>query len=603
MFTASKSADHTTPGLIEPAARRPTFSNVRASLVAITSSAKAGDYVYIHYSGHGVRGQPYGTFSNHSTGDLAFVLLDGDDADSERYLWGPELAVWLKALVDKDVTVTLVLDCCFSASVYRHEDDSDIRSQPYDAVVDSRHPMSQDCGLWGDATGGRHASMRPNWLVDPDGYAILVACGPDEVAKGVKDKESRRHGALSYFLLESLDKCGGVGRRILAIHRRLRAIFRQCCPQQNPVLFGNKRQGFFGPVGLENDDALVPVVVKGDGCVQLQAGRAHGVYEGDLFEVRSEDAELPEDSSAPGGSPIMGKVAQVGPLTSLLELSGSLSVLVQTGWVAKPRCRRSLRSFPVQLAPGILKPEEWLTAMENRSLSLRTVQGTDGQPPVFRIVMNGLEEFEIQDKSGRRIAHLQTWQRDQMHAGPMRDIVQSVEHLARYAMVRELGKESAVDAFRLSFDIQLTDPSGESISPDSATEVAHDDRLKLVVTNKGNATLYLYLYCLGACWQVENVLKAGYASILPIQRDGRVMNPFEKTLRMMLPSKLRDKGLRQCEDSIKIFVTSQPTCFDLLELPALGSSAREKPSGDRISGGGYADEAWTAINFVVRTTL
>ena len=49
----------------------PTYGNVTSSLKEMSSRAKAGDFIYIHYSGHGTR------IPNSSTGDLALVLLEG----------------------------------------------------------------------------------------------------------------------------------------------------------------------------------------------------------------------------------------------------------------------------------------------------------------------------------------------------------------------------------------------------------------------------------------------------------------------------------------------------------------------------------------------
>ena len=58
-----------------------------------------------------------------------------------------------------------------------------------------------------------------------------------------------------------------------------------------------------------------------------------------------------------------------------------------------------------------------------------------------------------------------------------------------------------------------------------------------------------------------------------------------------------------CEDIVKIFVTSQPTSFDLLELPPLDELGKMNV-GDRTSrSNNHESEDWVALNFPLRTLL
>ncbi|KAK4076864.1 hypothetical protein Purlil1_12546 [Purpureocillium lilacinum] len=181
---------------------RPTHDGVICAFKTVISRAQAGDFVYVHFSGHGTRKPPCGEFSDRTTGDLALVLLSHEER-RVRYLWGFEMASYIKTMVDSGLVVTLVLDCCFSASVYRQEG-SDVRFLPYDAETDSKYPSDPE-RLADKYPICRDTSMQPNWLTNPDRYAILAACGPQEGAVEPKF-DGQHHGAFSYFLLRILQR-------------------------------------------------------------------------------------------------------------------------------------------------------------------------------------------------------------------------------------------------------------------------------------------------------------------------------------------------------------------------------------------------------------
>ncbi|KAM0554647.1 hypothetical protein ACHAO7_003786, partial [Fusarium culmorum] len=124
-----------------------------------------------------------GEFSDYGTGDLALGLLSRD-ATRIQPLGGQLLAVLLNAMVTKGLVVTLVLDCCFAASIYRLEREN-VRFLPFDAatfVMDHDEPTETIAQA---SSGYRDISMQPSWLIDPNGYAILAACGPHEEATEV----------------------------------------------------------------------------------------------------------------------------------------------------------------------------------------------------------------------------------------------------------------------------------------------------------------------------------------------------------------------------------------------------------------------------------
>jgi len=189
-------------------------------------------------------------------------------------------------------------------------------------------------------------------------------------------------------------------------------------------------------------------------------------------------------------------------------------------------------------------------------------------PFSFHVTLNSNKEYEIRDESDQRITNLPTMMHDQTDASHVCNIM---EHLARFKLVRDLANNVPTGPFRESFNIQIISRSGEIFHPGCLVEVEHNDAVKfmfeLVVENKGNQDHYLYVYNMGPCWQIENILRGNHEVVPPQHSSQGFTGMSKKKLKTMVPPEMREKGHRQCEDIIKVFVTSQPTSFDLLELP------------------------------------
>ncbi len=282
--------------------------------------------------------------------------------------------------------------------------------------------------------------MRDNWLLNPDGYTILAACGPHEIAKGGAPEASakgERYGALSYFLSEALSD-HGLGRQQKDIYRHLCAKFWESGMPQNPVLYGNASQAFFGPVDDSYRSARSASIVEHMGSLQLMAGLAHGLCSDDHFALS------PLGATRHGGiDTYAAKISHIGPLTSKLELLDSSQDL-ETGWIAEPLTSSYLAKFSVQLAPDLPRRDEWPVALKERSL---TVCIDSGQAPTLQVVLSdGM--YEILDEDGRNVVNLPAMPQDQTGIGRVCDIL---EHLARFQMAKDITNHDPTAAFQRSF--------------------------------------------------------------------------------------------------------------------------------------------------------
>ncbi|EYB24434.1 hypothetical protein FG05_11998 [Fusarium graminearum] len=500
-----------------------------------------------------------GEFSDYGTGDLALGLLSRD-ATRVQPLGGQLLAILLNAMVTKGLVVTLVLDCCFAASIYRLER-KNVRFLPFDAatfVMDHDEPTETIAQA---SSSCRDLSMQPSWLIDPNSYAILAACGPHEEATEVI-LGGVEHGALSFFLARSL-RDFGMNKRHRDVFYRISPSFKANKLDQTPALYGNKNQEFFGPHTLATTRSVIPAYKSRQETFTLEAGQAHGFRGGDDFILYP--SGVVDGSAALHNNVIAARISNLGPLTSVLGLTDG-GKITETKCVAEPQSRQCFHDFPITLSDEVPKPEEWIAAFQ--SYSLAVYRASEGHPAWLNLQVIG-DEYKIYSKH------------------------------VRYEFVKTLKNDSVPARFRSLFEVSIKTRADDIFTPDNIVDVEEDTRNKymfeLIVQNKCPEELYLHIFNLGPFWQVENVFY-GTAVLPPQTFEDQFTGKFSKKMRTMVPKEMRAMGSRQCEDILKVIVTSHPTSFDMLELPKIGGSPK-KPVVDEHRTTIKEAPGWMAFNF------
>ncbi|KAH6646597.1 hypothetical protein BKA67DRAFT_524451 [Truncatella angustata] len=598
-FTASSATDahpHRPP---EDREFWPTYHHVMSSFEQVSSLAKTGDYVYVHYSGHGTTTPSVDDSSGSFPEDLALVLLEEKDAIGIRYLRGAELANCLKHLADKGLIITLVLDCCFSGGVMR--DGELVRYLPYDHEVDKAH-------LSAPGPPSRDASMRLNWLVDPDGYCILTACGPTETARELIVKGGQRHGALSYFLLRTLAKFGGIRGRQEHIYHHLCARFRGAIGyKQTPMFYGNKSLGFFGHIDRQIDSAPIPVIKMRNGVLQLQAGQAHGITEGDEFIVyQVTDMDVNFKLKKNGA---IASIANVRAFDSELKLFDGASARVDTGWMATALTCLRMGSHSVEFDDKLISTYPWATDVdERRFLGLSGSETTKGEESVSFFVISTKDGYEIQNHLHETIVKRAVGNVDRRAASQLLD---ELEHAAKFGFMKKLSNEaSSSEGHPLSdfTDIQLVNEVGHTFNPGCLNFGPHHTASKNSLSE--NQVLYLHVYNLSPSYEVENILNGDYL-VVParVRGQGQERNSYspgtcKKKIQFNLPIEMKEQGLQECEDIIKVFLTTKPVSFLSLELPKLGERVEHPSQGEaRGQEPNSVSDDWIAVNFRIKTKI
>ncbi len=117
------------------------------------------------------------------------------------------------------------------------------------------------------------------------------------------------------------------------------------------------------------------------------------------------------------------------------------------------------------------------------------------------------------------------------------------------------------DSFELSTDA--------SPDKDGFYVIKHEKELMLTFENRTDHPLYLAIFTFSEFWEVRNLLSdSGEDACLAVLPKGDGESGKEELpLVISLPDELRDKGQRQTEDVVKIFVTSRSSLFPGFVLP------------------------------------
>jgi hypothetical protein len=235
------------PKPLEPAEKLPTYGNIIRHFDEVTKIGKPGDLVYIHYSGHGGRAKT--TKPEIKTNGIDEAIVPTDIGTGEgQYVRDWELAILLKRMVDKGLVVTVILDSCHSGGSTRGKD-AKVRGLLKEAidttprlteslVQPSREELAIVAPGWQNlkytTRGGTPvASMLP----EAEGYVLLAACRPSELAYEYAFDGQESNGALTYWLLDTLAQPNpGITYRM--IHDRLKGKINTQFSTQNPMLLG-----------------------------------------------------------------------------------------------------------------------------------------------------------------------------------------------------------------------------------------------------------------------------------------------------------------------------------------------------------------------------
>lgn len=579
----------------------PTYENIVAKFHAITEIAQPGEQVYIHYSGHGGRMTTiYPEMKGKDQLDEGIVPMDVGN-ESGRYLRDVELATLLKRMTDKGLIVTVIMDSCHSGEVTRGDDvairgpvETDTALRDSESLVASRQELIEN---WQALTDGTAASNTPGrWLPQSRDYVLLAACRPSEYAYEYAVSGKERHGALTYWTIDTLTSSPS-GLTYKTLHDRVSAKIQSKFPSQMPMLVGESDRFVFGvergslQYAVKVLEVIEEEVTEADSepqkivkKVRLDAGMANGLSPGYRFAIYPFGTT---DFTQKNQQLAIVEIAEVGASDAwadVIELlrqdkidQGSPAVMLS----APVDLVRGVRLFKKevgdkdnQLPQAIAdKQDDALKAVEialagNGWLKLADAQ----QKEDYLVAVNHKGEYEI--CTGTPIANLTPALKIDDSDAPQK-VVKRLVHLVKYQAIQQLSNQFSDLTSQLEVEL-LTQPNWRPGMPKKPQPFPDPTNL---VVKSGE---YAFLRIKNTSSQFLNVavldLEPNWAvSRIKLQTPEAIFYPFDLNKEILLPLNLTlpEKYLKGGE-TLKVFATIRQNDFRWLELPSLDEQIDKK---------------------------
>lgn len=585
----------------EPESDWPTYENIIAKFAELTESAESGSQVYIHYSGHGGRASTIFPEIKGTGGiDETLVPINIEDV-SNRYVRDVEMAHLLKKMVDKGLIVMVVLDSCHSGGLtrgggkdvaVRGTEKIDRRQRPTGSLVATHDELRRTFQVLTD-NGMRGVKTGAGWVPEPQGYVLLAACRQNESAIEFRFDGKTRAGALTHWLLHSLQHLGpDVSWK--QVHDRVHAKLTSQFAQQTPQLYGEVGRRVFG---LDQVPPLYAVNVLGideQKGVHLNTGEALGTTEGAGFAI----FPAATDFSQPDQRLAIVEVTELKASDSWARIvektgarnveEGDQAVLIDTGVLSERNKVRLVEEEP--------PPDANLRALSLEAVRQAMTQhgkgflqeGGQGEAVGYQIAISEGGEYEILDPQGNPFKIRPAIGINDQNAAER--VVKRVLHLYTYQTIQQIKNTDAFSplAGKLLVEVFKAPPGAKSGPPpanpqpldasDGVPHVKAGDKIYLHIKNLSeHQDFNIAVLDLAADWSIEQ--------FMPSSKSGNNTFTLEsgkevwEVLKAGIPS-----GQTEGRDILRAVATITDASFRRLELPPLDnplpdSTTRGLPQG------------------------
>lgn len=585
----------------------PSYANMVKEFRALRDRAAAGDQVYIHYSGHGGRVKTIYQ-DRKGPGGLDEALVPHDIHKSgSQYLRDLEVAALLDELKEKKLNITVVLDCCHSGGTTRGPaDEVGVRGVDFEDHNDHDGPVlveiPKDLATRGLTTPGGP-------LPEPEGYTLLAACAPEQLAREFAFDGKAHHGALTYWLIESLQRLTPTTTyRIL--QNRMLARIRSQFAEQTPMLEGDAGRVVFGidtmpPVLASSVLEVDPVGRK----VKIATGQSMGVTKGARFGIYAPGADL----TTPKGRKLVVTLTGLGSIDSVAEPEADagfgeppvarddLAVLIGAGSPSQVRGVRVVNFDTTPADPGAAPFKAIFDALGADTSGLLQLQGD--RPVDFRVsVSKDGSEYQILDRSDV-IRNLRPVLKVSDPHAPA-TVVARLIHLIKFRNVEKRMNEDFDSTLNGKLSVEVVgwqqnytkgdavDPKPFPPMPGNILTLKVGQTVWVKVRNDSPGVLNVTVLDLEPDWAISQAYPLNGADWFPLDPGAVMRAPHGLPMTASLPD-----GYDEGREVIKFFATKGPSTLRNDTLPPLDRPV-VRSKGDETRGmvvpTGASDD-WTVV--------
>jgi hypothetical protein len=527
----------------------PDYETVVAqALERVRDRAKAGDFFYFHFSGHGGR-QLRNNDPEIKTGGARYevLVLDGD-----RNLRDFELGSLLDSVAKRGVTTFAVLDCCHSGGADRADDivrgiDEILPAGPEDDLGVDAPPSPDQTDEGRDESANvaatyRDADTQMSFWLRARNYTLLAACHPAEKARETFDR-NRHRGALTSAILQAMGQLAATGKlpTYRALYEATGAIMLKEGHTQRCMLHGKRDLFLFGNQSLESTRAGTVRNVEKD--ILIDIGEVHGVVEGEEYEVYPPGETI--ESGSTNKLPKI-KVTKVEACQSYAQLSAENDP-IEVGSIVKlvtPVIRDPLH---VKVHDEELFRQLTKLGNEEPSPFNPTIHPPgDNAGAAFQVVSRE-SHYQITDSIGTALQYSLPIPADP-GAEAARTVFTCLRRLARYNFVLGLINKNS----------KLKDSFAFSVTP---LEVVHDGKVTIEFKNLTNSTKARDLY-----FTLFNLTPRRAAIVACENTCVAHGEAYTDDVSMIIPDEMH---VDEIEDILKVVVTTEASHFGVLETPGL----------------------------------